>query len=236
MKINFDKKTKSLLAIYAILLFVLVILFAAIPFRKIAAGWIAFVFCIVSIVIGFFITIYAFKKDEEPISKVYGFPVFRVGALYTIAQLLVGVIVCVIGSVVIVPVWIVLVISIILLAVAAIGVIATDNTRDIITEQDASVAESTKQVTLFNLDIANVIDCCSKPEIKADLGKLAEEFRYSDPVSSDETKEIETVIADKICILKDSLTTDSDEALKAKILEIKNSLAERNRICKAAKR
>ena len=38
MQINFDKRTKSLLAVYAILLFVLIILFAVIPFRKIAAS------------------------------------------------------------------------------------------------------------------------------------------------------------------------------------------------------
>ena len=73
-------------------------------------------------------------------------------------------------------------------------------------------------------------------EIKAILEKLAEEFRYSDPVSSDETKEIEAVIAEKIRVLKDSLATDSDESLKAKIVEIKRSLADRNRICKATKR
>lgn len=236
MKINFDKKTKSLLAAYAILLFVLIILFAVIPFRKIAASWIAFAFCIVSLVIGFFITLYAFKKDEKLVSKVYGFPVFRVGAIYTIAQLVIGVIVCALGVFIIVPSWIVLIASIILLALAAIGFLATDNTRDIISEQDSSVVESTKQVSLFNLNIASVIDCCDKPEIKTELEKLAEEFRYSDPVSSDETKEIEAVIAEKIQVLKESLATDSDEALKAKIVEIKRSLADRNRICKATKR
>ena len=236
MQINFDKRTKSLLAVYAILLFVLIILFAVIPFRKIAASWITFAFCIVSLVIGFFITLYAFKKDEKLVSRVYGFPVFRVGAIYTIAQLVIGVIVCVLGAFIIVPSWIVLIASIIIIALAAIGFLATDNTRDIISEQDSSVVESTKQVSLFNLNIASVIDCCDKPEIKTELEKLAEEFRYSDPVSSDETKEIEAVIAEKIRVLKDSLATDSDEALKAKIVEIKRSLADRNRICKATKR
>lgn len=236
MQINFDKRTKSLLAVYAILLFVLIILFAVIPFRKIAASWIAFAFCIVSLVIGFFITLYAFKKDEKLVSKVYGFPVFRVGAIYTIAQLIIGVIVCALGAFIIVPSWIILIISIIILAAAAIGLIATDNTRDIIAEQDASVVEMTKQVALFNIDIASVIDCCDSSEIKANLEKLAEEFRYSDPVSSDETKEIEAVIAKKIRVLKDSLATDSDEAIKTKIVEIKRSLADRNRICKATKR
>ncbi len=236
MKINFDKKTKSLLAVYAILLFVLIIMFAVIPFRIIAASWIAFVFCIVALVVGFFITLYAFRKDEKLVSKVYGFPVFRVGAIYTIAQLGICVIVCVLGSFIIVPSWIVLVISIIMFAAAAIGLIITDNTRDIISEQDSSVVESTRQVSLFNINIASISDYCSKPEIKKELEKLAEEFRYSDPVSSDETKGIEAVIAEKIHILKDSLSTDSDEALKAKIIDIRNSLAERNRVCKATKR
>ena len=236
MKINFDKKAKSLLAVYAILLFVFVILFAVIPFRKIATSWIAFVFCIASIVIGFFITIYAFKKDEELVSKIYGFPIFRIGAIYTIAQLIVGIVFCAICAFVTIPSWVVLVLSVIMLAAAAIGVIATDNTRDIIKDQDTSVAESTKQVTLFNMDIAGIVDCCGKSELKADLEKLAEDFKYSDPVSSDVTMEIEAAISDKIRVLKETLSTDSIETLKTKITDIKNMLSERNRICKASKR
>lgn len=232
---NNDKNFKSLLAIYAIILVVVVTLFVAIPFKKITASWISFAFCVISIVLGFFITIFAFKNDGKLSSKVYGFPVFKVGVIYVIAQFCVCLVVCILGIFIVIPSWIVLIISIIMLAMSAIGFIATDSARDILTKMDTSIVNNTRQMSLFNLDIASIIDNCTNPEIKVELEKLAEEIRYSDPVSSDGTKEIETQISEKIYLLKETVDTESNGNIKAIIIEIKNILSERNRICKVSK-
>lgn len=76
---------------------------------------------------------------------------------------------------------------------------------------------------------------CTEPSVKKELEKLAESFRFSDPVSSDATEEIENTIMEKLENLKISISSsDSDENI-AKITELKNLLAERNRICKVSK-
>ena len=71
--------------------------------------------------------------------------------------------------------------------------------------------------------------------VKADLEKLKEQFRFSDPVSSDATKEIEGRIQEMLQELKNLAVQGSTEEIRTAIENIALTLTERNRICKANK-
>lgn len=232
---NLGKKSKSVIAIYAIILVVYVIGFLIIPFNKIAASWISFAFTIIAIATSLFVFNQAFNSKETLVSKIYGYPIFRVGAVYALVQLALGIIICVVAAFVAVPYWVALLLSLILLGAAAIGVIVTDNTRDLVEHVDETVRVDTETATNFQINIAGIVDCCEDAGLKAELKKLDEAFRFSDPVSNAHTKESE----EKLGILLDELkvfieNNNSDEAM-AHIKKISNALAERNRICKATK-
>ena len=232
---NMNKKNKSIIAVYGILAFIYLIAFITIPFPKNAASWISFVFTLISFVLSLGVSLYVFGKEDETTSKFYGFPIFKIAYMYPLVQFAVGVIICLIAAFVAVPYWIALILSLIILGVSAIGVIATDNARDIVEENEAEVERVTKATKIFNLNIASVLDLCTEPSVKIELEKLAESFRFSDPVSSDATEDIESTIMEKLENLKISISSsDSDENI-AKITELKNLLAERNRICKVSK-
>ena len=229
------KKSKSVIAIYAILLVVYIVAFLIIPFNKIAASWISFAFTIIAIAGSLLIFNFAFNAKETPVSKIYGYPIFRVGAAYALAQLVIGVVICAISAVIAVPYWVALLVSVILLGAAAIGVIITDNTRDLVEEVDESVNVDTKNVTRFQIDIAGIDDVCENTEVKADLEKLNELFRFSDPVTNDETREVEESIKTMLAELKTIVADGSTDDINALIKRITNTLNERNRICKASK-
>lgn len=235
MKVEFNKKNKSAIAVFAIVAFVYAFCFCIIPFPKNAASWISFAFTIISVVAGLGITTYAFKDGNSLVSKIYGFPVFRIGYLYIALQFILGLIICLVAAFVAVPYWVALVISVILLALAAIGVIATDNTRDIIEEIEAETERVTKPTKLFNLDIQAIVDICSDEAVKKELEKLAEAIKYSDPVSSEATEETEDAIFEQIDVLRVKVKENSDDTL-AQITKVTNLLNERNRICKAFKK
>ena len=235
MNIQLNKKSKSVIAVYAIVLFVYVLAFLIIPFNKTAASWISFVFTIIAITGSLFVCGYAFNAKQTLVSKIYGYPIFRVGAVYAIAQLAIGVVICAISAVIAVPYWVALLVSVILLGAAAIGVIITDNTRDLVEEVDESVKVDTKNVTNFQINIAGIVDVCENTEVKADLEKLNELFRFSDPVTNDETREIEESIKSMLTELKMLVVDGSTNDIKALIKKITNALNERNRICKASK-
>ena len=158
MKIELNKKSKSAIAVFAIVAFVYAFCFIIIPFPKNAASWISFAFTLISIVTGLGIFGYVFKNGETLVSKIYGFPVFRIGYLYIAAQFIVGVLICLVAAFVAIPYWVALVLSIILLGLASIGVIATDNTRDIIEEIEEETERVTKATKIFNLDIQAIVD------------------------------------------------------------------------------
>lgn len=230
-----NKRIKSILSVYAIAILVYVVLTLIIPFSKSSASWVAFAFTILSFIIGAAITVWFFDKEKSLVSKFYGYPVFRIGFLYTIVQVIISILIFVVGEFTNLPYWIGLGVSILLLGLALIGIITVDNARDYITEVEAKSEISTKTLTLFKVDIADILDTCTNQEVYEALKKLNEKFKYSDQVSSLATEEKEEEIKQAIEKLKDIINTESSENVIDEIKLISNLLSSRNRICEARK-
>lgn len=235
MNMKSDKKSKSVIAIYTIILVVYVITFLIIPFNKIAASWISFAFTIIAIVSNLLVFNYAFRVEETIVSKVYGYPIFRVGTAYALAQLVVGIIICAIATFVPVPYWVALLLYVVFLGAAVVGIIITDNTRDLVELVDKATVEDTEKITYFQINIAGIIDCCEDRALKEELQKLDEAFRFSDPVTNSQTKDVEEKLGVLLEELRSFVEDNNATEATAYIKKISNTLAERNRICKATK-
>lgn len=235
MNMKLGKKSKSVIAIYTILLVVYIVAFLIIPFNKIAASWISFAFTIIAIAGSLLIFNFAFNAKETIVSKIYGYPIFRVGAVYALAQLALGIVICIIAAFVAVPYWVALLLSIILLGAAAIGVIVTYNTRDMVEKVETEVKEEIKAVTYFQIDIDGIFDECESAELKEKLDELSERFKFSDPVSNESTKAIEEKIKGMLSDLRSFVEAKNTDEANALIKKIDNAIKERNRICKANK-
>jgi signal transduction histidine kinase len=230
-----EKKQKSFIAVYGIIFVLFNVIYLGIPFVKTAASWIVYGFTLISILASFLIAIYAFFNGEGLTSKVYGFPVFRIGYLYAGSQLALCIIISFIAAFTEVATWIPTILSIVLMGVAAIGVIATDNARDVVEEIDQNIVEKTRTVVRFRLDVEGIVDCCQDTSLKKSIEKLSEAIRYSDPVSNEQLKSIEDKLGVEVNNLSEMVTANDVEAAQKKVLEIQNLLAERNRKCKALK-
>lgn len=232
---NMNKKNKSIIAVYVILAFICLFVFVLVPFPKNAASWISFVFMIISLVLSFIVVMYVFEKGDKLTSKFYGFPTFRIAYIYPAIQFVISMIICITAIFVAVPYWVALISSLVILGVSMIGVIATDNAHDIIEESEKDIERITTATKMFNLNILSVLDLSTDSVVKMELEKLAEDFRYSDPVSSNATEDIEDIIMEKLDNLKMSINSSSNDENIKKIAEIKNLLSERNRICRLSK-
>lgn len=230
-----DKKQKSVIAVYAIIFVIYNILFWVIPFPKCASAIVMYIFTLVSIAASLYITHIAFSKGEDVKSKFYGFPVFKLGVIYTVLQLIMGFVICIINFFATVPAWVAVVLSVLIAGFVAVGVITADNARDIIEEQEAETERVIEKVTYFRLDIESVVPMCADVELKKKLTAIAEDFRYSDPVSSDKLKKIEEEIENKLDELKKVVNTDTNAASEIAD-QLKLMLADRNRLCKAFKK
>lgn len=230
------KKKSFLYAIisFAVVLVAYCIVFLVVPFPKSASSWIAFGFTVLAICLCGIVFMYAFRGKISK-SKLYGFPVFKIALIYAALQLAVGVAICVIAAFVNVPVWIPIVVFVILLALAALGFIATDSAKSIIEQIDAETS-STQTIDKLRLSVAAIADDCTDAEVKRDIQKLGELLRFSDPVSCPETEEAEAELWDKIDQLSGTVHEKMFTESAALIGEITNCLNARNRLCKISKK
>ncbi|MBQ8942187.1 MAG: hypothetical protein IJ062_10165 [Firmicutes bacterium] len=229
------KQKNSIILVYGIVLAVFTLLFFVIPFTRTAAVWTAFVFAEISIVLGYFITNYAFDKRENLTSKIYGFPILRISYIYTITQLIFSLLIFVLNKVVVTPAWIAAVVSILLLAAVLIGTIAADNARDIVENVDTKIEQKIQQVKTFRLNADSLVSACTDKDAKKQLEKLAEKIKYSDPVSSPALEGIEHRITTGIEELRQMIINGKYEGISAKISAVDMLVDDRNRRCKAEK-
>lgn len=226
-----NKPEKSAVAIYGIAAVVFILLTVLVPFSKPACSWIMFTFSIISLAAGAGIGIYAFGKPEGLMSKFYGYPIFRIGYLYAAVQLITTIILYVVGAFLPVPYWVGLLFSLLYAGAASIGFIVADNSKDIIENTDVATVIATKTVTKFQINILDILDVCKDEKVKGPLQNLATKFRYSDPVSIPETKEIESEIEKELEALKGLISHKDTEASLGQIEKVINLLNSRNRIC-----
>ncbi|MGN1127230.1 MAG: hypothetical protein ACI4RI_07290, partial [Ruminococcus sp.] len=123
---------------------------------------------------------------------------------------------------------------VVLFGVSAIGFIATDAPRDEIVRQDKKIVNDVSYMRNLQSKMNLLVSQCSNAEIKAEVKSLAEEIKYSDPVSSDSLKDIEREMYFYIEELQKAVVENDGNAIEL-CKKAKAVLAERNRLCKLNK-
>ena len=220
--------SKNKVRFYVVLLIVLalfsVVAFAA-PFQRGTGFWLSYVCGIVAIALQAYSWTKAFDGPEAK-SKFYGFPVARVTTIYMIIQLIVSLVCMALGEKI--PVAAAVIADAVLLGVALIGMIAAETARDEVVRQEVVKAASIGTMKALQAKAAAIAGACADPELKKALGSLAEDFHYSDPVSSEATQKLEM----KLEVLLDELGENASQEL---ISRTKAVLAERNQLCRMNK-
>lgn len=205
----------------------------ALPFQKNDLFWVAYVFGVIAIAAQFYVLRSAFYKAQNIRSRFYGFPIAKVGAIYMTVQLVLSIIFMALAA--IAPVWIAILLFVIVFAAGIIGFIGVDSMRDEIERQDAKLMADTSCMTTLRSLVYPLAGRCKSEEAKKAVSALADEFRYSDPVSSEATGTIEAELENAVAGLQ-AAVSDGDET---RIMDVSKGvselLAERNRICKLSK-
>lgn len=199
------------------------------PFRKTASFWIAYLFGVIAIAYQIYIFQISFSNGEDVKSKFYGFPIAKIGVVYLLIQLVLSFVEMCLAA--FIPTWIVIIINIIPIAVAAVGCIVADAMRDEIVRQDVQLKKDVSNMRTLQSMSAALVGQCLNNSLKGELQKLADEFKYSDPVSSDATKELENELGVQMEELQKTLIDGNFEDAKALCGKLVSALSERNRIC-----
>lgn len=223
-------KLRFYVVIAAIFVALTVIAFA-VPFAKTGSFWVAYVFAVLALAA----QIYAYPKafaGESAKSKFYGFPIAKLTTVYLAAQLVVSIISM--AAAALVPVWIPAVISIVILCAAIVGFISADAMRDEVERQDVKIKKDVSAMRALQSKVNALPGQCSGESAKA-LEKLAEDLRYSDPVSSDATAEIEAELKALLDEIQTAVVDGDNNAITTLCRKAGITLTERNRLCKLNK-
>ena len=205
----------------------------ALPFSMNGVFWLAYVFTVLAIVAQVYVFRVAFEKGEPVKSKFYGFPIARIGFIYLVAQLLLGIAFMALAK--FAPAWLAVVVFVLLLAAAGIGFVAADVMRDEVEKQEVQLQRDVSAMRAMQTKVCALADHSADPAMKDAVAKLSEEFRFSDPVSGETTAAAEQalmLILDDIqnAVLGDDANTTIQLCRKCSL-----QLAERNRLCKMGK-
>lgn len=204
------------------------------PVPKNGTFWVSYGFGMLSILLQLVVMKVAFKGDESIRSKFYGFPIARIGVIYGVCQILLSF--TSMALAVLIPLWIPMVIFILLLAAAAAGCIAADAVRETIVQQDTKLVKNVTAMrniqSKMNLLVSQT-DCSG--ELQKAIETLADEMKYSDPVSGQATEELETELDTLVSELQKAVIDGENEAALLLCKKARGILAERNRVCKLSK-
>lgn len=200
-----------------------------IPCWKGSTFWISWSFTLLAFVIaGIAIYISMIKKPDAK-SRFYGFPIAKIGFIYLVAQVAFGGICMALGH--IIPWWLATVVDAIGLALTVIGLISAEAVVSEILVQDEKLKKNVTLMRTLQSKVNQMVSQSEDPAVKA----LAEEFRYSDPVSGDALAEIERDLCAAVDELQAAVVDGDSEAVSKLCRKASAVLAERNRLCKLNK-
>lgn len=221
-------KKNNLMSYLALgILFVLFNLIAfLIPTEKNVTFWTAYVFSVIAFAVQIPLWKIAFGKKDTLKSKFLGIPVIHVGIAYLIIQLIAFAVFMVFPTL---PVWLAVIVCAIILATSALCIIAGQAGANEINRVEEKIKVKRAFIQFLQTDIEMLAESETDTETKAELKKLAEKVRFSDPMSHEMLGELESRISAKV----EEMKTATDK--KGLIAEINILLTERNKKCKILK-
>lgn len=218
----------------AIALVVFNVIAFVIPIPKSAVFWVAYIFGMLAIAAQLLFMNVAFSGKEDIRSKFYGFPIARIGVIYGACQLLLSFAAMALGA--FIPVWVPVVVFVIIAAAAGVGLISTDMVREEIEKQDEKLVKDVSRMRSLQSKMNVLISQTDAgSELKTALDKLADEIKYSDPVSSSATEQIEDELNFNIEELQKAIVDGDNTSALTICKKTSGILAERNRLCKLNK-
>ena len=210
-----------------VIVFALVIIMAlVVSIMKTAAFWIAYAFTVIALAAQIGIWKVALGKEGTLKSKFLGFPVIHIGIIYLGVQLVVFAVVIFVPML---PIWSTIVLCTIIIGISAVCMIASEAGRDEIERVEIIAQKKIFYIRELQANVELLVDNEKNVEIKTALMRLLEKIRYSDPMSSEQLKDLEGRISAKVAEMKTA--TNITEI----IAELNSLLDERNKKCKILK-
>ncbi len=220
-----NKTFKSYVAIWAIILVVFNAITFLIPKNYDVNFGVSYAFITLAFIAQLGTAFFTFK--QENLNKFFlNISTINISYITLVCVVIFGSICMVIPNM---PAIVTAIFSLLIIAIGAITIIKAKTGADIVSTIDDKVKSKVSFIKLLQADVELLAEEEKDADVKALLQKLAEEIRFSDPISDDSLSNLETEISSKINAIKYS---DKKAELINNIILL---LSERNKKAKILK-
>ena len=197
------------------------------------AYWSAYLFTIVAIIAQIAVPLLALQRRGELRDAFLGLPVFTVGILYLLIQVILGLLIMVIRPF---PLPWAIVIQLLLLAAYAVLVISALLVKGHVEAVERRNSQRTVFMKIFRSDVEILAGKVTDPQVKKAVEHLAEQARYADPTSNEALGSIEHQISDQFFVLQGMIEEGKDaEVVIQAVRSLESLVKERSIRCKLLK-
>ena len=196
-----------------------------------ARFWIAFAFITAAFICNIICAAFAFKAENRG-RTFLNVALITVSWTSLIFMLVVGIILMLIPNF---PAWITAIICIIVSAINVIAYVKAGWAVNAVDKVDNKVRIQTAFLKNTTINAESILENAKSDEIKAECKKVCEAVRYSDPMSNEYLKVIESKISAKMGELSTAVRESDAEKVKQTADEIIILIKDRNTKCKALK-
>ncbi len=162
----------------------------------------------------------------------YNIPIVAVSILGIVASTIAGTIIMIVPDI---ETWIGIIILFSVLAIVAILSVSAKATADIVSNIEDIIKENTSFIKGITLDAEMLMSSAATPEIKDEIKKVYEAFRFSDPMSSDALTDVESRIQNQFNLLSEVTITENTERVSQVAKDLLSLIDYRNKKAKISK-
>lgn len=227
------KDVKRMTLALGILLILYMALMFLVPFEKGENFAIVVAFTVLSFVVAGWSIYTAFIRKPDAKSRFYGFSIAKLGVIYCVIQIIASIVLAVIGQKLLW--WFDFLVCLFLLGITLIGLISVEAVVEEIKIQEVKVHKDVATMRELQSRIRLLAAQSERLKANIDVKKLAEEIKYSDPVSNEVTKELEMQLMNNLEEMKKAILVSDEDQVEKLCKTSLILLEERNKLCKMNK-
>lgn len=227
------KDVKRMTLALGILLILYMALMFLVPFEKGGNFAIVVAFTVLSFVVAGWSIYTAFIRKPDAKSRFYGFSIAKLGVIYCVIQIIASIVLAVIGQKLLW--WFDFLVCLFLLGITLIGLISVEAVVEEIKIQEVKVHKDVATMRELQSRIRLLAAQSERLKANIDVKKLAEEIKYSDPVSNEVTKELEMQLMNNLEEMKKAILVSDEDQVEKLCKTSLILLEERNKLCKMNK-
>lgn len=195
------------------------------------AFWVGYIFITLAFIGQLICSYFAFKADSLQ-KFFYNLPLIRISRIGLVLTLILGTLCMAIPNL---PNWIGIILCLAVLAFTAISVIKATAAGDIVSGIDEKIESKTSFIKLLTADAEALMSAAKTPELKAEVKKVYEAIRYSDPMSNAALEEINEQIQNQFSVFADAVKAEDFDLASSYSDELIILIDNRNKKCKLLK-